>query len=154
MSSLSSQLVTVTDRVYLLSELDSVSRSFFSSTGSHDLQVLGIRSTSESFWSQLLHDEQQTRESLEKLRVQIQNYRVIHMRIAFEPDRPFLEKVITVFRKNLGENYLLSVEVVPSLSAGIIYTIDGKIIDLSLATKLKSFDLHPILHTHMPVLSS
>lgn len=154
MSDISSLLITASDRAYLLSELDSIQRSFFSAQGSRDLNVLGIRSSSLPFWTNFLASGEKNAATLESMRQEIQNYRLIRVTIAFEPDRSFLEKMITVFRKSVGENCLLSVEVVTSLAAGVIYTVDGKIIDLSLAKKISEIDLHPILHKYMPVLSS
>jgi ATP synthase delta (OSCP) subunit len=154
MSTISDQLVTVSDRVYLLSELDSISRSFFTSTGSHDLAVLGIRSTSEGFWTEVLKAGQQNRESLEKLRQEIQSFRVIRVTLAFDPDRAFLGKMAAVFKTYCGENCILDIEVVPSLSAGIQYTVDGKSIDRSLLTKMKEIDLKKVLMHYLPVLST
>lgn len=154
MSKLSDQLVTVSDRVYMLSELDSISRSFFTSTGSHDLGVLGIRSTSEGFWTEVLKESSQNRESLEKLRQEIQSFRVVRVTVPFDPDKAFLGKMVDVFRKQYGDNCLLDIEVVASLSAGFKFTVDGKIIDRSLRTKMEEVDLKKLLSEYLPVLST
>ncbi len=153
MNEIADQLITISDRAYLLSELDNIVQSFYRTSGSKDLNVLGIRSTSLPFWQTVLKDISDSHQ-VEAMRQEIQSFRVIRVSLPFDPERIFIEKMIATFRATLGPRCLLDIQVNQSLAAGLIYSVEGKILDRSLRVKLSEVDLRGIVSGLLPILSS
>lgn len=150
-------LYTTQDRAELLRELDLCKRTFFqaSQTPTPDLAHLGIRERALPFWTAFFASPQSGVAALETLRAQIAAYRVVRVTLAFEPDTHFIHKLVIKIRAVTGvTQYLVAIDVVATLSAGLIVTIDGKLFDLSLEKKLRSLDFAALTTPFLPVLSS
>ena len=71
-------------------------------------------------------------ESLKELMRELDQFRVVKIKLSFDPSEAFLEEIVSIIRKKIGEGNIVEVEVDHNVLGGIVLEIEGKFVDLSL----------------------
>ena len=145
---ITSVIISREDQVLVLSELDLVKNSLFS-PGTPNLSP-----RTQPFWAQLRAQPDFSSRDLENIRVQILKMPVIRVTLAIEPSESFLAKMHALFSLNGKTPVILEWEKQTSLAAGVVYSVNGTMVDLSLVGKIQSLDLKPLMSRHLPYFSS
>lgn len=82
-------------------------------------------------------NKEMIKDFLTQLKEKAQNLNPIPITLAFSPSEHTIEVLHEWVLKNLGETYVLDIEVDQTILAGICLTLEGKYLDLSLKKKLE-----------------
>ena len=69
---------------------------------------------------------------VKKMQEELEAFKVVRLKMAFEPSEVFLEEVADILRNKFGDSYVVDVEVDRGIMAGVILEIEGQYRDLSL----------------------
>jgi len=78
-----------------------------------------------------------TKDFLTQLKERAQSLRFLPVVFAFSPSEHSIALIRDWIIKNIGENYVLDIEVDENIIGGICLTLDGKYIDLSIRKKME-----------------
>lgn len=138
MVELASLISTVDERRALLKELENFAAALYKPNFDMSrfkqltslLQKCGVNSQDVSVASGFIED----------IRAQLDIMPVIEITLAFEPGSDFIKRLVAWFRQVLGEQILLHISTDKSILAGVRISYSGLYKDLSLLTRLGSYN--------------
>jgi F0F1-type ATP synthase delta subunit len=75
---------------------------------------------------------------LKKLEAELEKIKIVRLTLAFDPTEEFLDKITDWIQKNVGQGYVLEVNIEPAIIAGARIEFEGKFFDFSLQKSLKT----------------
>jgi len=135
---------TVAQKEQLAQEVDQLTASLFrQETNAFDNALKSIRlEISQIIIDEFLNEEpkgvnkEMVKYFLTELKKRLQNLRVIKLSIAFSPSNHSIDRIYDWIAKNVGDEYILDIQVDKSILAGLTISLEGKYIDLSLKKTL------------------
>lgn len=89
-----------------------------------------------------MNDKAQLRDLLLSLKDTIQSLPIIHIMLAFEPNKPLLDSISEWFYVNIKRPVILDIVVDTALIAGGIISFNGKVSDHSVNSEVLKLQLH------------
>ncbi|MEK7533913.1 MAG: F0F1 ATP synthase subunit delta [Patescibacteria group bacterium] len=135
---------TVAQKEQLALEIDQLIASLFrQETNAFDNALKSIRlEVSQIIIDEFLNKESQSvnkemvKYFLTELKKRLQKLRIIKLSLAFSPSNYSIDRIYDWIAKNVGDEYILDIQVDKSILGGITISFEGKYIDLSLKKRL------------------
>lgn len=139
------EILTVEDLAFLLDEISILENLIFQNPDlplsqkskgkiSKKLLILVEKLEKEEFFYQKPEKEKEFLENLKNYLLKIPR---IKIEIAFEPEREFIREIANFFEKFLKRKIVLDIKVNPKIVGGIVFELEGKIFDFSLAKEIE-----------------
>lgn len=127
------------DRVELISTLELLNEDLFKVNTLLEIKNPRFNKAIEAIfpknWEEI-EDKTQIQKIILDLIEKVKSIRTVTITLAFHPSQEFTRRIASIL-SNPDEQVILQISVKPEIIGGIILTLDGKYIDLSLEKKLE-----------------